>query len=277
MSDKEKDLVTTGKNQLNPNLAPNRPKRGFEDEQDGDIILPRAKVLQPTSQELVDERFADMNLKMGQLVNSLTKEVLNPNFIPIFKFNSNVLWVPKNQGGGMACRSLDGLIGLVTDADRRGPFDPTTNKYDIESNTINGDTRSCTTCKFAQWEGDKPPVCMSSMNFFVMFEDTVFPLVLPFKSTSKKFGKKLYSMAKMRPGDMFGYVYAIKTVRRQNEKGVFFETDIFPAGIATPEQFAMAENLYNQFKGQAVIFHEDVEESETSRANNFQNSVTDEM
>ena len=84
-------------------------------------------------------------------------------------------------------------------------------------------------------------------------------------------------MAKMSEGDMFEYKYKIKAYRKSNEKGTYYETDIFPAGKATPEEYAIGEKMYMAFKNMAVKFDETQDDSTNANANGFQNSVTDEM
>ena len=69
---------------------------GFEDEEAGDVIIPRVKVIQALSPERKD-KIADE----GDIINSLTKEKLNDKtFVPVFKFNNNVWWRDRSEGGG---------------------------------------------------------------------------------------------------------------------------------------------------------------------------------
>ena len=73
---------------------------GFEDEDAGDVIIPRVKVVQALSPERKDkvkvftinngERSESIATE-GDIINSLTKEKLNgKTFVPVFKFNNNV-------------------------------------------------------------------------------------------------------------------------------------------------------------------------------------------
>lgn len=268
----DKNLVVKQESQISTQHA---TRLGFEDEQEGDIVLPRAKILQPTSDELSNERYADQNFKGGMIINSLTKEVLSDKFIPIMKFNSRMLWVPKKAGGGMACRSEDAKVGKVLDAPKWGPWNESTNTYHPAYEVQTGQNVACDTCPYANWNGDVPPLCTKSMNFLVMFDGMSFPLVLSFKSTSLKHGKKLYSMAKMMPGNMFDYVYSLKTFRKSNDRGVFFESDVFPGGKATAEQAKNLFELYSSFRNLAIKF--DDSEDADDKAAGFADSVTEKM
>ena len=64
-------------------------RRGAEEraEQD-DIEIPRAKLIQPTSEELKD---VNSPLKGGQVINSITHDVLGPTFIPVMRLPSNFI------------------------------------------------------------------------------------------------------------------------------------------------------------------------------------------
>ena len=83
----EKELATRESMELTTN--PDMPM-GFEDEDAGDVIIPRVKVVQTLSPERKDKIAEE-----GDIINSLTKEKLNGKvFIPVFKFNNNTLFKP---------------------------------------------------------------------------------------------------------------------------------------------------------------------------------------
>lgn len=273
MPDK-KEITEQKKQELDANPNP-YIRRGFEDEQEGDLIMPRAKMLQGLSPELNDDNLADLNLKPGMLLNSLTYEVLPEFFIPIFKFNSKVLWIPREVGGGMACRALDGLSGTVADNTKFGRYNKEKKEfYDIQK-VENGQVIQCKDCQWSKWDGDVPPVCTASMNFLSLYDGCEFPLVNSFVNTSFKSGKKLYSLCKMRPGDMFAFKYRIKPTRKTNEKGTFFVAEIYPGGRSNEVEYKFAEQLYSMFKGKDIKFHE--EEEISGDPDSIENSVTDEM
>lgn len=98
-------------NQQAAELAAANVPMGFEDEEAGDMIVPRIKVVQTLSPERKD-KLADE----GDIINSLTKEKLNGKvFIPVFKFNNNIDWKDRSEGGGMQCYARDGKMGEKSD------------------------------------------------------------------------------------------------------------------------------------------------------------------
>ena len=101
---------------------------GFEDEDAGDMIIPRVKVVQTLSPERKDKQANE-----GDIINSLTQERLNgKTFIPVFKFNNNIDWKDRADGGGIQCIARDGKVGEKSDGSqvmcascRRCEFDNT--------------------------------------------------------------------------------------------------------------------------------------------------------
>ena len=72
-------------------LDPKKP-RGFEDNiTKEDLVIPRAKLLQALSPEVVEGEG-----KPGQIINSLTKEALPEIFIPCFFFSQWIRFNPRN-------------------------------------------------------------------------------------------------------------------------------------------------------------------------------------
>src|SRR3990167_3555991 len=67
--------------------------RGFESGvEKEDLIIPRAKLLQAMSPEMQEGGF-----RVGQIINSLTKEELNEEFIPIFMFKNWIRFNPRSK------------------------------------------------------------------------------------------------------------------------------------------------------------------------------------
>ena len=121
---------------------------GFEDEEAGDVIIPRVKVVQTLSPERKDKIANE-----GDIINSLTKERLNgKTFIPVFKFNNNVWWKDRAEGGGIRCMARDGRVGAMSD----------------------GSTKMCAQCRRCEFDNTKQgkeamPTCTKYINFFGFF------------------------------------------------------------------------------------------------------------
>jgi len=201
------------------------PGRGFGEEDDReDLILPVARLIQPNSPEVMDQ-----GLKPGTLINSITKENLPAEFIPILKFKRWIKFAPAEAGRGVEWMSSN-------------PRDPRVIQH-------------------AKWgeNGEKPAVT-AFLNFLSVFnDDFMHPVILGFCNTSYKTGKQLYSIAKFSGGDLFSRRYAVTSVKTKNDKGTFFVLKVELVGTANEAQRKSAEALYNSFsaKKDRIVSHEE--------------------
>lgn len=219
--------------------ALNSDRRGFEEEVDqSDLIIPRAKLLQPTSEEMTDPT---NTLRAGQVVNSLTKEELAATFVPIFyykeylRFNARQKdapgYVDDVAPGALMWRTRDG-----------------------------NDPRVLAECGFGA--NGETPLAITTLNFFCLFTDSAMPLILSFGKTSYKGGKNLLSLAKLRGGAMFSRKYKLGVVPTKNDKGSFFVFKVDPFGDCDAESFQMAESYFNQFGMKRDTLKTHVEDAE---------------
>lgn len=203
-------------NQSNP--------RGFEDPIDNsDLIIPRAQKLEAMSEELQDE---GLKLKAGQIINSVTKQVLPEEFIPIFYFKTWIKFDKSNRK----------LIYRITDP----------NDERLKTDAV--------------WNGDNPPSATAFMNFFSYFPGVTMPIIVSFCNTSYKTGKQLLSLARFGGGDMFSRKYKLTTKKTQNDKGTFYVLDVKLSKNVSDEELAFCENLYHTFRGKDIQIHNEEEQ-----------------
>src|SRR3972149_1970003 len=75
-------------------LAACSRQRGFESGiTQEDLIIPRAKLIQALSPEISE----GLGVKPGDIINSLTKEVLPDEFIPVFMFKNFIRFNPRSK------------------------------------------------------------------------------------------------------------------------------------------------------------------------------------
>lgn len=214
---------------------------GFEDEDEGDMILPRVKIIQ-----LMSPEFKAKEADEGDIINSLTKEKLNgKKFIPVFKFNNNIWWKPRSEGGGINCIARDGKMGLASD----------------------GTPLACKICKKNEFDNSKQgleaiPVCTKYMNFFGFFEDDMIPIILSFSKTNFTEGKKLFSLAKVTMQNMWNNGYALEGKLMKKGGNEWYNINPVPAGPTTPEQREYGKALYQQFRN-ITDLNFDVDETTT--------------
>lgn len=199
--------------------------RGFERLDMESVSMPRVKVMQGLSPELQDE---DYDFRQGDIIHGLLMEKMPEKFIPLMIWDSRIKFIPRDEGGGIECRSYDAKSGMAEGA---------------------SSARPCSSCPYAHWDGDTPPECTLTVNVLALFEGYTMPVVIQFANTSWKYGNKFKQMAVFSGGDIFGKKYKLVSKKETNPKGVFYTLQVKPAGLPTEEEYKLAEALYKQFNG----------------------------
>ena len=229
-----KDLTTAPKTSLSKS---NGCGRGFEEPiAREDLVIPRAKLFQGLPTEY--EKFPDA--KPGQILNSLTKETLPAEFVPVFKFTNWVRYNARKQGepgfdpnyapGAMIWRSTD-------------PHDP---KVRAES-------------EFGP--NGEPPLATKFLNFFSVFPGSSMPVVVSFSKTSLKAGRQLITLAQLTGGDMFSRKYRLGVKKESNDQGSYYVLTVDPAGIVDTELYKQAEALFENFATKPIKVDEEQPEA----------------
>jgi len=208
--------------------------RGFEETTDkNDYIIPRVKMLQALSPEVIEG-----TLKSGQVINSLTLDILPEIFIPIFKFTNWIRWNPRNKNDP----NFDGNYAP-------GALIWKSNNPEDEKVKEEG----------AWGDNGEVPLATKYLNFFTIFPGHPMPLILSFSKTSYKAGKKLITLGSLFGGDMFGRKYKLKVKQEETDGNKYFVFDIEPVGIIEigTAEFTSAENTYDSFSDKPIVMHEE--------------------
>lgn len=222
----------------------NKAQRGFESGVDQeDLIIPRAKLIQALSPEMQEGL---EGIKVGTIINSLTKDVLPDVFIPIFAFKNYIRFNPRSKDdpnfdpafepGAIIWRSTDPADTAVQEQTKFGP------------------------------NGEKP-VATTFLNFFSYFPGVGMPVIVSFSKTSYRTGKQLLSLGKFCGGDMFSRKYKLSSQMETNDIGTYAVLKLVPAGDASQEEFAVCEKLWDEFSAKAkdIQVHVEEESSEEDR------------
>ena len=237
MSKAKKNALKPVKKENTALMNPRTSQRGFEGGIDqGDLIIPRAKLMQALSPELVEGL---EKVKVGSIINSLTKEILPQEFIPIFMFKNFIRFNPRSKDdpnfdpdfelGAVIWKSNDALDPKVQEQTKFGP------------------------------NGEKP-VATTFLNFFSYFSGSPMPIIVSFSKTSYKSGKQLLSLAKFCGGDMFARRYRLTSSMESNDIATYAILKVAPIGEPTPEEFKICEKLWNDFSARAKDIHVHEEE-----------------
>ena len=216
---------------------------GFGDDDAEDLLIPRIKVAQALSPEVKDG-----SVKIGDIFNSLTADVLTDKvFVPVCKFNNNVYWRDRADGGGIICRAADGKVGYYED----------------------GSMLYCSQCRKCEFDNTKQgraaiPVCTKYINFLGFFADEYMPIILSFSKTNMAEGKKMYSMAKVTRQNIWNFGYTLASVERHKNGNDWFVIDPRNAGPTSEETRVIARELFDQFASSVTSIRYDMDEAKAS-------------
>ncbi len=210
------------------------PGRGFEMKIDrADLIIPRGKLLQALSPEV-----AERGMKAGQIINSLTAEVLPSRMIPIFCFKNYFRFNPRKREdphflseyapGALIWRSAN-------------PDDP----------------KVLEETQFGQ--NGELPAAMTCLNFFSLFLDVPMPIIVSFSKTSYRAGKQLLSLARFCGGDMWSRAYQLTASLQNTDKGTYYVLNVSTLGASTDAERTQAEAWWKAFSDKAteIKVHDD--------------------
>ena len=230
-------------------LAPVDVRKGFEEpSQQEDFIIPRAKLLQALSPEVLAD---PVKYKPGMIINSLTLDILPDTFIPIFKFTNWIRFNPRNTQD----KNYDPAYGLGDIIWRsKDPLDPKV----IEEAKFGDDGSN--------------PLATKFLNFFSYFPGVDMPVIVSFSKTSFKAGKRLLSLAQFaskdgNPIDMFGRKYKLSVKQETNDaKQAYFVFTVDPAEFTEGDDYAITSALWEKFHAKAIQVHEESpEDTETQQ------------
>ena len=95
-------------------LAPNEPRPGFEEMEQGDIIMPRLALCQSGTpqRKKSDEKYIE-GLDEAMYFNTITRKVYGERIVvvPLLFFTSRILF-GENMGDPLLCQALDGKHGV---------------------------------------------------------------------------------------------------------------------------------------------------------------------
>lgn len=231
---------------------------GFDDDDSSDVIIPRVKVIQTLSPERKDKIANE-----GDIINSLTKERLNgKTFIPVFKFNNNIWWKERSEGGGIKCIAREGRTGTLSD----------------------GTIMMCAQCRRNEFDNTKQgrealPTCTKYINFLGFFEGERAPIILSFSKTCFNEGRKLYSLAKVTMQNMWNYGYKLNEKLMAKGGNEWYVPVMSAAGPTCEEDRAFGMMLYKAYRDnmQNLAFDMDEGDTPSSRPANVVDANTTEF
>lgn len=233
-----------------------------------DRIIPRIKLIQAISPELVDFPEA----KAGQFWHTIAQQNLGPTIraIPIIIRKSYVLWAPRNDDRGILARAMDGIHWDPADAEftvkpKGSPNNVTykTKKTVAESGldqfgtSIPGDANS-------------PPAASLTYNMMWFLPDfpDLSPSVIINTRSSVKPMQQLLSRIDSKPVPHYCQIYTIGSTQMKGAEGPYFNFTYTGAGFADTEAANICNGLYDQFGAESWRANDEEDDTPDKPASN---------
>jgi hypothetical protein len=212
-----------------------------------DRIIPRVKLIQAISPELVDFPEA----KAGQFWHNIALQNLGPTIkaVPIMIRKSYVLWAPRNDDRGILARAMDGIHWEPADAEFsvKPKNSPSTITYRTKKTVAESGLDQFGTS--IPGDANSPPA--ASLTYNMMWHLLDFPDISPSiiinTRSSVKPMQQLLSRIDSKPVPHYCQVYTIGSVQQKGAEGPYFNFTYSGAGFTDAPTSDICFRMYDQF------------------------------
>lgn len=229
--------------------------KGHEDQTEArDFIIPRAKLIQYTAEEVTAQDPAD-RIEPGKLVNSITKKELPLLFIPIYRYKTYSQF-----------NAMDKHLPNFDPAYEPGEMIfSTTDKTDKRIVSYHADgTLEYDNLAFGK-EGQAPKVT-ETFNYLCLFPGESLPLILSFKRTSIRAAKEMNTMLQIAGGNMFDNKFRLAISRHEEGQKKWFTVGVRGAGKSSADETRIADSIFEHFRGKGANLAQVVESSASGQS-----------
>lgn len=231
-----------------------------------DRILPRVKLIQAISPELVDFPEA----KAGQFWHTIAQQNLGPTLraVPIIIRKSYVLWAPRNDDRGILARAMDGIHWVPANAEFT--VKPKGASGSITYNTKGTVAESGLDQFGTSIPGDSnsPPAASLTYNMMWYLRDfpELSPSIIINTRSSVKPMQQLLSRIESKPVAHYVQVYDIGSVQQKGAEGPYFNFTYSAAGFADVDTAELCSRLYDQFGKEGWVASDEAEDDPVDKA-----------
>lgn len=206
---------------------------GLEQFDTGDLVIPRYKIVQPTSKEGTPGRFK----------NNLTNEEIEKlNVVVLAASKGRVCW-SENLEEDPICRSSDGLRPSET---VESPFS------EICGRKENG-KRFEPVCSCAHWgEKNERPACNEVINLLCVGYDDQVPFFISLHGTQLKPVRAFLSALGLRRKSLYEYQATMNLKETSNHKGKFYVIQFENLKENKADQKEFFRSLFFQYSGHTI-------------------------
>jgi len=223
---------------------------GTEDMDASDVKVPRLKIGQPLSKEVVGG-----NISNGDIFNSITQEIYS-------KFSPDPA-----QNGHVDVIFLNFLKTRAQfDSDMKLIHMSTNGKHCSSMLPREDGIKICAECPDSLWTvndkgEDVPPRCPLQSKYLTLISgrELEIPLTFLMKKSSMDAAKELNTEVKLSRLPFYAFVYRIATKKKEDGKRVYWIPVIQKVALLRPDtqQFKNAEAMYKLYSGVTIINDDD--------------------
>lgn len=228
-------------------------KASFGKIDQSDLIIPRVKLLQSTSEEITT--LTERGAKIGVFWHTLAEQSLGDNvrIIPLILQKSLALWAPRGDDRGILARSTD-----LVNWDGDGANKEFTVKLKGSKEPITYYTKgSVAESRLAEFgssvPGDDNSRPAASLTYRMMFyfpdHPDLSPAIVINTRSSLRPAKALISKIEMKPVDHYGQVYEMGVTDEKGDEGPYKGYKYTSAGYASELDYDAAKAVFQRFEG----------------------------
>jgi hypothetical protein len=206
---------------------------GLENFDTADLVIPRYKIVQPTSKEGTP----------GVFKNNLTNEERDKiNLVVLAATKGRVCWGEHIEEDPV-CRSSDGLV----------PSEEVERPIDRACGTKENGKRFEPVCPNAIWRGNiQRPACDEVINLLCISLDDQVPFFISLHGMQLKPVRAFLSAIGLRKKSLYEFQAAMSLKERSNGKGKFFVVQFGEIKENTPEEKELFRARFFQFSSQSI-------------------------
>ena len=207
---------------------------GLETFDNGDLVIPRYKIVQPTSKEGT----------VGTFKNNLTNEETDKiNVVVLAASKGRVCW-SENLDEDPICRSSDGIH----------PSDNVETPVNEICGTKENGKRFEPVCSNAMWgeKKDERPLCNEVVNLLCVGKDDMVPFFISLHGTQLKPVRAYLSAVGLRRRSLYEYQATLRLKEVSNGKGKFFVVQFEGLQENSTDEKEAFRAMYFQFAGYPI-------------------------
>lgn len=240
-----------------PDFMKGKAGLGVENVGAGDVAIPRIKLLQGISPEVL----ARDDLRAGYFYHTISEESLGRELriVPVYTDIRAILWRPRHSGGGILARMNDGRHWEPANASfevvlKKNKEDPGTSvkwytkKTEAEAGLLS-------------WGSSNPadpnsqPAATKMYNIVAMLPDhpELSPVVITLQRAAVKVAMNFTGKLKLSRAPSYGTVFVMSSLQESRNGDTFFNYKFTADGfVQNKEEFDLYEETYNRFKEQGL-------------------------